>query len=547
MKNKQRYSRISLFAFIAVAVFISIVLYWKLFFTFYQQDEWSAVGSFFAYGPIGPLHEQSWMTMLAGAGRPLIWPLHLLIYWLLPFRVWPLAVFSLVMQPVIGVLTYAVVFALTGNTLSAWAAGLFFLVSYNGSQSVSWFATSTITLASTFCGLLAVLWTMTYMRLKKGIYLALAQISVICSYFFKEAGVMFVLFLPFLYVVISREKQRLLKAIRIFWPIMTYFSLAIILTLIRLLTPTHQVDKFVGQSSGGIMRIIEHVFFYPILSFSQLFIPFPFVKKVSPALAEVSPKTDAVFIGLSVLLLSFLCFSIWALKRYRKQLTVSVVFILFSFVPYAVLERGASYLSSRYFYVGLVGGSMLVGIYAAAIWEKLMGSGRILRFTIYGMCIIVAGLYAYKNMQFIGRDIQLQVLDARERLAILREIKREYPALPDNPVLYVTGDHPGYYYVANQKMPFQQGIGFTFLVWYYPDGGFTLSLLRAATAQFWDISAQGYREVGGRGFGYYWDKSILVADLEKGLFSKNQVIGLYYHSGDQKLENITEKLHGELP
>lgn len=548
MKNKRTYLQLSLYFFALVAVILSVVLYRKLFFTFYQQDEWMALGSFFGYGMIGPLREKSLMEMFIGAGRPFIWPLHVLSYKILPFQMWPLASFSIIMQPLIGILMYAIVLALTGSAVGAWIAGLYFLISYNGSQTVSWFATSTVTLASTFFGLLAVLFMLNYLRANKSAYLFVSLASVICSYFFKESGFMFVLFLPILYILLSRGKRVIIRAFRIFWPLIAYFSFAIALTIIHLLTPAQQVDKFVGQSSGGIWRVAQNIFFYPILSFSQLFIPFPLVKKVSPALAEMSLFTDAVFVGLSVLLIGFILWSMYRFKRARIPLALSLVFTLLSFVPYAVLSRGASYLSSRYFYVGAVGAAMLAGTYAAIAWDKLASSGRGVRLIICSIACVVAVFWAYKNMQFIGRDVQLQVLDARERLAILNEVKRRYPVLPKNPVFYVTGDHPGYYYVANQKLPFQQGIGFTILVWYYPDGGISRELLRISIPQFWDIKGQGYREIDGTGFGYYWDKDVMRNEmLERGEFTKDQIVAFYYRGGDRVLEDISKSIQAELP
>lgn len=537
----------SLILFGITAFLLSYVLYRNIFHTFYQQDEWYALGQFFGHGSIGTLWGVPLIKMLVGAGRPLIWPIHVLFYAKLPFQIWPLALFSLTIQPFVAIFLYAIILLLTESYIGAWVGGLVFLFFYNGSQSVFWFATSTVTLASTFFGLLSVLLLLQYVRKKKIMYLVFAQVSVLVSFFFKEAGIMFALFLPFLYALYYDEKKIVMHTLKVFSPLIAYFSFAIIMTIIFLLTPVRQADRFVGQSTGGIWKIIGNAVFYPLLSFSQLFIPFPLVKKISPLLAEVYPLTDTVFVVLSVIFLFGIVISMVVRKSGRKPILAALVFTLSSFVPYAVLTRGASYLSSRYFYVGAVGAGMLIGIYGGMIWNGLKRRSRIFRIAVCGLFIAVLGAYMYKNFQFIERDVRLQVLDAGERLTILNKIKQSYLALPNKPVFYVTGDHPGYYFIENQKMPFQQGIGYTLLVWYYPKGGVSRELLLKAGEKFWDISGQGYIELDGKGFGYYWDKKAMIKDLNDHKFSKDQIIGFYYHSGSRELENSTAKIQGEMP
>lgn len=547
MKNNRIMSQRGFWIFSFVSFIISLLFYINLFNTFYQQDEWMALGYFFGYGPIGTLTGVPFIRLITGEGRPFIWPLHVLFYWLLPFQIWPLALFSVLVQPMIGILVFIIAYLLTGSMVGAWVAGLFFLFSYNGSQAVSWFATSTVTLSSTFFGLLSVICLLIYIRNKRIWNLVAAQMSVIFSYFFKESGFMFVLFLPFLYIIMEKGKKTVIKALHIFSPIIIYFSFAIVMKTTQLLAPVYQDDKFVGRSSGGFLKIIENALFYPILSFSQLFIPFSLVKKINPNFAEISFKTDTIFVGLSIILLILVAFSIYFFKKDRKPLILSLVFTLCSFVPYAVLERGASYLSLRYFYVGMIGASLLAGTYASILWRRITKLRHIVRVTICGFIFLFMAFYVYKNIQFISRDIQLQVLDARERMTILNEIKNLYPVLPKNPVFYITGDHPGYYYIENQKVPFQQGMGYTLMIWYYPNGEIQNDFLRTESVFFWDINAEGYREANEYGFGYYWNKESLLSDLKKKKFSKDQIISFYYFGGDRKLKDMTNMIRNELP
>jgi hypothetical protein len=320
------------------------------------------------------------------------------------------------------------------------------------------------------------------------------------------------------------------------------------MTAIRLLEPTQQVDKFIGSSSGGIITIVKNAFYYPILSFSQLFIPFSLLAKINPLLREMSYATDLIFIFLSSILFIFIIITSYVCRDQRKSLLIGLFFTMLSFVPYAVLDRGASYLSSRYFYMGIIGGSVLIGLYARIIQHKLTMLFKIYRGVLCTIALGLFVLYAYKNIQYIKRDVYKLKLDAYERTTILNHIKQLYPVLPDNPVFYITGDHPGYYYVENQKMPFQQGIGYTLMVWYYPNSSTLHDLIPLGMKNLWGITHQGYVEINGKGFGYYWSKEALRDDLiQKKKFTKKQIIGFFYHSGNRMLEDITMNIQEEMP
>lgn len=549
MKTQRRLFIISTTLFFLCSLLIISITYSGLFYAFYQQDEWMTLGLFKAYGFIGTLKGIGLVQILTGVGRPLVIPIHYIFFHFFTFQVWPFAVFSILLHILNSLAIYLIMFLLSGSLGAAWIAGLFFAVSYNGSQAVSWFAASTTTLPSAFFLFLSILLFIIYIRNNKTLYLIWSQICVIISYFFKESSIILVVFLPVLYMAYIKGKSAIIRVTRSFLPLFTYFFFIVAITLIRLLTPVEQVGKFVGQVNGGIVRIIGNTIFYPILSFSQVFIPMPILHKVSDSLREVNMMSDIVFLILSAVLLVCITITLILGKPYRRELSIIVVFTLLSFVPFAVLERGASYLDSRYFYIGMAGGGMLLGMYTAICWDKL----KLIRHRWLFRLVVIAGigffgLYAYKNIQFIQRDIQLQVLNAQERIALLNHMKQLYPVLPKNTVIYITGDHAGYYGIVNQKMPFQQGIGYTLMVWYFPEGNIIKDLLGPHGDFLWDIHSQGYMETNGNGFGYYWDKETMKVDMiGKKLFTKNQVIGLYYHNNTKKLEDITNVIRDEMP
>lgn len=543
MKKFDKKSKLSLIIFSVIAFLLSYCIYHGLFHTFYQQDEWMSIGSFFVNGWRGTLEGQSVIHLLTALGRPLVIPIHYIFYHTFLFQIWPLASFSIVMHALNTILVYMITYVLLGSILGAWCAGLFFLISYNGSQAVSWFATSTVTLSSVFFSLLAILLFFLYLKDKKTRYIVFSEISVIISYLFKESAIALIVLLPCMYVLFTKKRKSFIKTVKIFLPLFCYFSYSFAVTIWRLLHVTKQWGVFVGQSNGGMVKILYNSLLYPILSFSQIFIPFPLITKISPALRSITIFSNVFFVGLSLVMLCFLAiFTAKSTKKWKEILFV-IIFIFSSFVPYAILQRGASYLDSRYFYFGMAGGGILIGILIGSIGNYFIThrkKGLLL------LCLFLFGytVYLFKNIQFIERDINSQIIIANERISVLQQIKQQVPVLPKNPIFYVTGDIGGYYGLPQLKIPFQQGIGYTLMCLYYPAGSISQDLLKLEGNFFWDVYGQGYKEIEGKGFGYFWNKDdlLLLFKTNKNL-SVDQIVGIYYYSSDRRIENISPQIH----
>jgi uncharacterized protein YneF (UPF0154 family) len=60
------------------------------------------------------------------------------------------------------------------------------------------------------------------------------------------------------------------------------------------------------------------------------------------------------------------------------------------------------------------------------------------------------------------------------------------------------------------------------------------------------VGEQGYAEISGKGFGYFWDKETLRNFLhDHPTITRDQLIGLYYIAGTQTLEDTTPQLQEE--
>ena len=54
----------------------------------------------------------------------------------------------------------------------------------------------------------------------------------------------------------------------------------------------------------------------------------------------------------------------------------------------------------------------------------------------------------------------------------------------------------------------------------------------------YDTIDQGYKEVSGRGFGYFWDKTALDAAVLQYRIDPQNIFSFYYHGQTHQLETI---------
>ena len=98
-------------------------------------------------------------------------------------------------------------------------------------------------------------------------------------------------------------------------------------------------------------------------------------------------------------------------------------------------------------------------------------------------------------------------------------------------LFYFTGDQD--YYIPNNKLPFQQGIGYTLLVWYYPTGNAHKELL--ANKYLWEQGDSGYTKSGDKGFGVALSETELIQIYKEQELSRESVRSYYWDSKNNRL------------
>ncbi len=532
--------------FIIVLAIAIVFTFWNLPQTFYQQDEWQVLGLNLVQGTSNIIKYTSPLQLLFGEGRPLVRALNLIFFGIFKFTVIPTALFAILMHIVNSVLVFYLVKKITLKNVIAFIASLFFAVNAVAHQAVTW-AAAVGTLPATTLILLSILSYLKFLEEKKKKWLLFSFFSTIISLLFKENGIFLFVFIPALYFIYNKKRTSIdfIKTHVLF----IFYGGAIV--LFRLSEFSLSIDKkvgvFVSGGTGFNQRVLLHLILYPITGFFQIFVPpltfynlankftqlqYPFV--ISTPLAGLVPQTivsDLIAVIGTLIIVSL----VLLLNRNNKYkdttfLLFSIFLTLFSFLPYAVLDRGGSYMDSRYYYLAAIGGGMILGYILNFFLQKTK--------ILVLIPIILASLLIFFHIKVIKDEISYQVKIARVRLYILNTIKQTHPTLSNKNIFYIIGNQD--YYISNNPLPMQQGMGYTLMVWYYDTKKIPSALLNDNF--IWNIGSQGYKEINGAGFGYFSDFNTLLETYKKYDLLPEKVISFYWDGKKEKLIDTSVKI-----
>lgn len=520
--------------------------------TFYQQDEWVSLGYVLSYPLFGLTDDYSLIEILSGKGRYLARPFQSIFFGLFPYKIMPFVIFGLLLHSINTALVFLLTKKISKNTYISIIAGIFFAVASVGNQAVTWAAASPTTLPAATLVFLAVIFYLKHIENHKTKFLYLSQILLVISLYFKESGLFLFLFLPFLYLLYNKKKS-FSKFIKRHLAFFSFGVFYILFNVLEIFTSTKTGFYITGESNTD-GKIILHLLLYPITSLSQIFIPDTFVYRLTrsivgiqyPRLEQVvngpiyeSIVADGIFLYFSflmiiiILLLTFL-----KPENLRKAFISALVFVLLSFTPYLLLFRPNSLLESRYYYIGIAGGGMLLGL---ACWQtkELLNKFSLLKNIGKFIIIIFLVIYSFLQINIIHENLAYKAEVGGKRKKIVEQIKVLRPSLPPKPIFYITSDRD--FITKNYKLPFQQGIGYTLMVLYYNTGVVPDEFIRKM--YLWGMLDQGYKEVGEKGFGYFWDKERLKEEFKKNKkLNIDQLIGFYYDADKEMMRDTTEEI-----
>lgn len=542
-------NRLIIFSLILFAIIL--VTYHQLFQTFYQQDEWIALGHIMTQTFSEYFEPFSGTALLGGGGRPLSVPLQYFLFSNFPFQTTPFVIFALVFHFLNSLLVFLLAKKITKNFLIASISAIFFATSSVSHQAVSWIGASPTTLPSAFFVLLSLLSYFYFIENSKKYFLYLSIVSALISFFFKESSIIVFLLLPLSFIIYSNKKKSFSTLIKNHFVLIAYAIVAVASRVFDLFFINKGLTStFVTRNSDPLARILFHALLYPFESLSQVLIFPGFMWKISSFFLSISfpsilhsPSgvlvTETIGAEIISIVFSFIILvSLFLVFRNNKKdgkvILFSLLFFFLSFLPYIFLDKSNAYLDSRYFYLSVVPAAIIFSTVINLIKNKL---DRNCFFPIAFSLLI----FFFAQARFVNNEVGFQANVSRERKNFLISLEKLYPSVPTNSVFYITGNRD--FYVPDHKIPFQQGMGYTLMVWYYKTGIIPKEFLNAF---LWDIKEEGYREKENKGFGYYWNLDHLSTDFKRNGINKNRVIALFYDADKEKLVDITKSVREEL-
>lgn len=537
-----------------ILFFIILFAFWDLPKTFYQQDEWLGLGQILAQGWHHIANGFSPIELLFGEGKPLTRVLGVLIFGNFPFNSLALSIYDVFFHFINAVLVFFIAHRLLKNSYAAFVAASFFSINSVSHQSVSWFGGAFGLLPASTLIFLSLFMFILFLQEDKRKYLYFSFLFAFVSFYFREHGLFLILFFPIAHVMLGKRNsyKSYLKA---YSPILFY---AVLFVAFRFFSLTHTVGKlaiftsplFITESHHNILgSILLNGFFYPLTSLSLIFVPplrflsfaenfagiyYPFIK-TSPLSALVSQTIvlDLLATVGSILLLTIF----WLISKkggnLKTTITFSLLLFILSLLPYSIINKSYSYLEPRYYYIAAAAAGLLLATVVS--FFLTMFKQKTLTKMVLGIFLII---FFTVHINTIRNDIASQVILASERKNFLNQLLQLKPTLTASKnIFYITSDKD--FIVKNNKVPFQHGFGYSLLVLYYKSGKIPKELL--SQGYLWSLTDQGYKEIDGLGFGYFWDYYEAKRILKKNKLPSDSLTALYYHSGQMKLSNITEE------
>lgn len=546
---KRKVSFLTSISIIILLIFI-LGVYLPLTRTFYQQDEWLGYGNYLANGIKFIFSNTSGVLPLVLAqGRVLSNVFFYIFVKYFPLNIAPFVFFAVIFHSLNTILVFLLSKKLFKKSLPAFLGSLFFAVSSVSQGSITWPATSINTLPSTSLVLVAIYFFFKYLDNFKQKWLGLSFLLIYVSLFFKETGIFLFLLLPLF--PLFYKKQKFVQFLKTYW---YFFAATFAIVAYRILgfkSVSGQDALFLtGSSKYFFDSITVRAILYPLTSFSLSVVPpdaflnfaryitnvyYPFIPEGQFILVAQTVVLDLLATILSMII-AFVSLALLKItdSKIRKTIIFWFIFLLASFLPYVIISKSYSYLESRYYYLASVAWGVIFAWILSLVIEKIKFKFIKAAF----LAIFILFLYVHANVT--ARDVGKLVIESQTRISILNQILAIKPRLDDDKnIFYVTGDTD--YYLPGNKIPFQQGFGYTLMSLYYNSGKIPKELLSGG--YLFEIGSEGYKEVGGFGFGYFSDEKAVEIQLKRYKIPPGSIFRFYYDSKNGKLTEINDKAY----
>lgn len=533
------------FLYVSLLLLVTLYTFWGIWSVFYQQDEWKVLGEYFAMNSFWEIFNRvNFLKAILGEGRALSLVAGYFLLKGFPFEGWPLALYSILFHFLNGILVFQLGSRLIGNKFYSTIAAIFFIACAASSSTVSWYSTSIGTLPATALILLSILFFLEGLN-KTSKYLFLGSVCLYISQFFKEIGYFLFLFLPlsvFLY-----QKLSINTWLKKYWYYLVTFVVIAIYRVSQLNSYSAESAVFTQTGSNNFfLTVFLRTILYPFTSLSLIYFPsdffislgkiftnsyYPFFPSEHYNLIVQTAVLDLLAIIFSFLIILISIFiSIKNNKLARKNIIFIFILITSSYLPYIILSKNYSYLDSRYYYLGAAPAGILFGFLVlgmTSLFQKVY---------LKSLVFLLAALFLFWQAGITRSNLEDLVNISTERRNILNKISETKSSLNGKSVFYIEGERQ-YYLSAGNPIPFQQGFGYTILVWLDNDRNQFKDLLQGGI--LWDLGSQGYFENENGGFGYFTDKRLLSTLVKEKNIPIDDILAFYYDSKNKQLKKIS--------
>lgn len=525
---------------------IDIVLYWNLWNTFFQQDEWGLFGRSIYQLDGFPL---SLFTFSGAHFHPmgnLIW---MILYKTLGTNATGYGFLSILIHSVTAVIAYYFFGLFTKSRRAQFILSFLFLVSYPTKQVVVWYAASPYIIPC-IAGIMLFFLYLNKCKAKKEISIkaACSLFSIwVVSMLFREEAVIIIPLLP-ISILLFWNKDYIPKLRK---KVIELLVLMFAIVLIRYFFESFFGDNVVyEQGNIHVMRlynsltvplkmIIQNLIeLEQLWDISRMYNRFAFPERIIDGVIIETAIFEHMVLYLSIPLLFVSGFIFSRMNtRERKILIFSLAWIFFASVIVGLQSRRLYFLESRYLYLGSIGVLLLLYSMFSALSRTKFISETKLFLVVVGLSTVFF-FYSWFNIQRVMNDTYLAY--SIERKEILKQITTLHPTIPKTVIFYVECRDKDDCISNNLVLPFQSGVGQMLLVIYgsaHPKEygpyfkGFYL----------WDWEAEGYREIDGYGFGYYRQEETILKDLKRGRFLPQEIIALQYDKSENKIKEISKE------
>lgn len=574
-----------------ITLFLSVALYyWRSIFAFFQGDEWVYFSFFLPltkrWDGIFLAFYKSIADVNSVSSGAHLTPIYNIIWFLnnqfFGLNYFPYILLSIIVHVINSYIIYILVSNLVKKKNIALIASLFFALSYNHQQSVTWIMAYIPTSISVTFFLFCVLFVKQAIShegkkpvLKK---VKFAFLFFLLSLLTKETTAILFIIVPLMVIIYKRE---LFKTyfLRLYIYIFTFYLLYRI-GIPKLFSWIESLNGVAHTASTKLdfSLIILRLFTYPLKVLSQVFIPagvvLSWVEDLTPlAYPQYAvdnganfvnftqgPGSDMVFYLIGVLfLLSFIFYIKWEFKFKNNDkanaLILGLLIVLLSSYPLILIALYApwwgytAYIDSRHLYIASVGASILFAISVTGIsaWlSKIIHVIAKIKIEQNKVLVILVVIWSISQFILLQKDLDQQVLTGEQRKTVLSAILKTVPQNSSRKIILVESDTA--YYTFYAIPPFQTNLGQALMVHYYQSGNLPESFINVGANLLTkgDLQAQGIVTYEGKSFGYFIDKNTVLERVEKGEFKLDELIAFHWNGGNNTIEDQTSKVRSEI-